>query len=339
MADQKQLDLLRQGVDTWNAWRTQHKEARPDLSRADLSGTHLSGADLSRTDLSGAILSDSDLLGATLSRATLTGAILSNASLIGTHFDHADLSGAILSDVNLLGADFNYANLSGAHLSDANLDHAIFSNANLSGAHLNYANLSGAILNRADLSKAAIGRTIFGDLDLRTVKGLETVIHKGPSTIGTDTISRSEGDIPEVFLRGAGLSDAFITYARSLAQNPIEYYTCFISYSSKDQEFAERLHSDLQAKGVRCWFAPEDLKIGEKVWHRIDESIRLYDKLLVVLSEHSVNSVWVEHEVMSAFEKEQQHIGDFINWRQHNDYQKALARLLRDLQPETPPQK
>jgi hypothetical protein len=34
-------------------------------------------------------------------------------------------------------------------------------------------------------------------------QGLETIIHDGPSTIGTDTISRSEGDIPEVFLRCA----------------------------------------------------------------------------------------------------------------------------------------
>jgi hypothetical protein len=213
-----------------------------------------------------------------------------------------------------------------------------------------------------------LGTTI-GNVDLRTVKGLETIVHFGPSTIGKDTISRSEGDIPDVFLREAGLSDPFITYARSLAQHPIEYYTCFISYSSKDQPFAERLYTDLQSKGVRCWFAPEDLKIGEKFWHRIDESIRMYDKLLVVLSEHSVNSVWVENEVMAALEKEQhhnklvlfpikldemvmqtnlpwaanmrrtRHIGDFTNWKHHDEYQKALNRLLRDLQSEKPPKK
>jgi hypothetical protein len=39
-----------------------------------------------------------------------------------------------------------------------------------------------------------------------------------------------------------------------------QHYSCFISYSAKDQEFAERLHADLQNKGVRCWFAPHDLK-------------------------------------------------------------------------------
>ena len=137
------------------------------------------------------------------------------------------------------------------------------------------------------------------------MKGLETVIHNGPSTIGTDTLLRSEGDISETFLRGAGLSDTFITYVRSLAQNPIEYYTCFISYSSKDQDFAERLYADLQRKNIRCWFAPEDLKIGDEFRNRIDESIRIYDKLLVILSQHSIDSSWVEYEVNKALKKEQ----------------------------------
>ena len=137
------------------------------------------------------------------------------------------------------------------------------------------------------------------------------------------------------------------------------------SFPDRDQDFAERLYADLQNQGVRCWFAPEDLKIGEKFWHRIDESIRLYDKLLVVLSEYSVTSVWVENEVMAALEKEHQqqklvlfpikldeavmqtslpwaanirrtrHMGDFTNWKNHGDYQKGLNRLLRDLKAST----
>ena len=144
---------------------------------------------------------------------------------------------------------------------------------------------------------------------------------------------------------------------RSLAQHPIEYYTCFLSYSSKDEAFAKQLYADLQSQGVRCWFALEDMKTGEKIRHRIDESIRLYDKLLLVLSEHSITSTWVEHEVEMALAKEQKvkrtvlfpirldtaimdmeqdgwpaevrhtrHITDFTNWKHHDDYQKALTR-------------
>ena len=183
----------------------------------------------------------------------------------------------------------------------------------------------------------------------------------GPPAIGIDTIYKSKGKIPEVFLRGCGVPDEFIAYIGSMVGRAIEFYSCFISYSSKDQEFAERLHADLQAKGVRCWFAPEDLKIGDRFQERIEESIRVHDKLLLVLSENSVVSPWVEREVQAAFEREHRsgkpvlfpirvdeavmeatqawaadirrtrHIGEFGNWREHESYKNGLERLLWDL--------
>jgi hypothetical protein len=337
MARQEQLDILQQGTEAWNIWRKQHLETYVDLSGADLNKANLSRANLRAADLTVADLSESHLSGADLSGADLSG---------------ADLSGADLRAAAFSGANLNRADLSGANLNEANL-----SGANLRAVHLSTADLSGA-----DLSGVTVGWTIFSNLDLRPVKGLETLEHIGPSTIGTNTLERSEGDIPETFLRQAGLSDTFITYARSLVQTPIQYYTCFISYSSNDQEFAERLYADLQSKGVRCWFAPEDIKIGEKFRQRIDESIRLYDKLLVILSQHSVKSAWVETEVETAFEKEHKqkklvlfpirldeavtttreawaaelrrirHIGDFTRWKEHDAYKKSFERLLRDLQ-------
>jgi hypothetical protein len=79
---------------------------------------------------------------------------------------------------------------------------------------------------------------------------------------------------------------------------------CFISYSSKDEEFVRRLHADLQDRGVRCWFAPEDMKIGARVLDTLDEAIRLRDKVLIVLSRASVASEWVEDEVTKAFAEE-----------------------------------
>jgi TIR domain len=198
-------------------------------------------------------------------------------------------------------------------------------------------------------------------VDLSTAQGLEAVQHSGPSTIGIDTLYRSRGNIPEVFLRGAGVPDDMITYIKALVGCPFEFYSCFISYSSKDQEFAERLYADLHSKKVRCWFAPEDLKIGEKFRATIDEAIRVRDKLLLVLSTHSMTSEWVETEVETAFEEEQRrkttilfpirldnsvtethqawaanirrtrHIGDFRQWKDHDAYQKAFTQLLRDL--------
>jgi Pentapeptide repeats (8 copies) len=218
MADHQQLDLLRQGVEAWNAWRDQHPEILIQLSGADLSGAILISADLSGADLSGA-----DLSHATFSRVNSFGTY-SSAHLDGANLSEANLFGAPLFGTNLCEADLTRAILFGADLSGADLSGAILTRANLIRA-----NLTRADLTRADLSGARAGLTIFGDVDLRTVKGLETIIHKGPSTIGTDTLLRSEGDIPETFLRQAGLSDTFITYVHSLTQNPIEYYTCFIS--------------------------------------------------------------------------------------------------------------
>ena len=176
----------------------------------------------------------------------------------------------------------------------------------------------------------------------------------------------SKGRSPKTFLRGCGVPEALIKSLPSIlgAMEPIQFYSCFISYSSKDQPFAERLYADLQGKGVRCWYAPEDLKIGEKIRVGIDESIWIHDKLLLVLSKYSVASDWVEKEVETAMEKERQqkrvvlfpirlddavmkietgwpadirrsrNIGDFKKWKIPNAYQKTLDRLLRDLKAE-----
>jgi hypothetical protein len=154
-----------------------------------------------------------------------------------------------------------------------------------------------------------------------------------------------------------------IEYLPSLLSQPVRFYSCFISYSTKDQDFADRLYADLQVNGVRCWFAPQDLKIGDLFRQRIDEAIRLHDKLLLILSEHSVRSNWVREEVEACLEREQQekrivlfpvrlddavmdareawaasirrqrHIGDFREWKSHDAYHEALQRLLRDLRP------
>ena len=339
MANQEHLEILKQGVEAWNRWRQENPRIWPNLTRADLSGTSLLNANLSGASLGGTYLAAVRLIGADLTRASLNGAILHRADLSGTDLKYADLRQANLYKANLTGAS-------------------------LLGANLRMANLSGVNLQGADFCEVTTGWTTFADVDLTVVQGLEAVKHEGPSTIGIDTIYRSKGNIPEVFLRGAGVPDTFIIYARSLVGKPIEFYSCFISYSSKNQTFAERLHNDLQGEGVRCWFAPEDMKIGDRIRQTIDQSIRSYDKLLLVLSEYSVDSDWVEKEVETAFEEERRHkktmlfpirldsavwdtdqawaadirrnrhIGDFSRWKDYDAYQKAFDRLLRDLKAE-----
>jgi len=43
-----------------------------------------------------------------------------------------------------------------------------------------------------------------------------------------------------------------IDYLPSLLNQPVQFYSCFISYSDKDDDFVQRLHADLQNKGIRC---------------------------------------------------------------------------------------
>ena len=345
MANQEQLErLLEQGVQMWNEWRRKNPHVQIDLNGVSLRFANLSEAILRRTDLRHA-----DLRGAILRHADLNGAILRSANLFSA---------------NLIFADLRYADLNGANLGYADLRYAFLSNANLFSADLGHAELSEAILNGTNLGYAQLWHTIFGDVDLSTVTGLETVRYLGPSTVGIDTIYHSQGKIPEAFLKGAGVPDSFIDYSRSLAGKPIDYSSCFISYSNKDESFAKRLYADLQSNHVRCWFAPHDMRIGDAIGPRIDESIRLHDKLLLVLSESSLASAWVKKEVETAFKKESQqqklvlfpvrlddtvmhtpqawaadlrcmrHIGDFRQWKDHDEYQTAFARLLRDLQTQ-----
>jgi hypothetical protein len=259
--------------------------------------------------------------------------------------------------------------LRGADLSGANLRAT-----DLSGADLFRADLTGADLSGADLSQATIAWTVLGDCDLSVAKGLDSVQHKGPSTIGVDTLYKSGGNIHESFLRGCGVPDDFITFIPSHfgIQQAIQFYSCFISYSTKDEEFARRLYSRMRDEKLRVWFAPEDVQGGQKLHEQIERALQMHDRLLVVLSESSMQSEWVMSEIRKAREIEikegrrklfpimlvdypavkkwkcfdadtgkdlavevlEYYIPDFSNWKDHDSFEAAFARLMRDLKAE-----
>jgi hypothetical protein len=330
MANPEHLAKLLKRAQAWNRWRKNNPDVRPDLSGADLGG-----ADLSTMYLRGADLS-------------------------GTHLSAADLS-----EANLIGADLVDADLRGAELAATDLSWALLRGTDLSGANLSMANLSETNLRTARLRKVGLGFTIFANVDLSRNKDLDKCDHRGPSTIGIDTIHRSKGDIPETFLRGAGVPEPFINYSRSLVDQAIDSYSCLISYSSEDQSLAELLHADLTVENHRCWFSAENLKTGKRFQERIEESIRRYDRVIIVLSEASVKSRWVEREIEAIGEREirenrtillpiriddavmnnsqpwavdirreLRRIDDFTDWNDSYAYRNAFKRLLRDLKAD-----
>lgn len=314
MADPALIRLLQQGSTAWNSWREKRPDIEPDLRKADLHETQLSGINFDRTCLDG-----------------------------------ADLRNANLRSASLKAASLYQSDLRGAKLRDAWLHRTLFKET---------------LLEKTNFSHARLLETMFLNVDLRASIDLERGFHLGPSTIGIDTIQRSRGNIPDAFLRGAGVSEQLLTCLHTSGQAPFDYYTCFISYSSSNQDFVEKLYKDLRKAGVLCWYAPESLETGEKFPARITEAVQSREKVLVVLSKDSLKSDWVKKEVELARQKEgngkrevllpirldsailntsigwaasihnRRHIQSFEKWQQPSRYQKMVEDLLNHLRKE-----
>ncbi len=383
MANEEHLAILRQGVAVWNAWRERHPGVEPDLYGADIGEANLVEVDFNGVCLDGANLAGSHLIGAILIRADLIEANLDGANLTGATLSFADLTAAVLNKADLTGAD-----LIGTILREANLTRGTLSGSNLSGADLSGANLTeaslietkftGAVFRGATVTRAFIGQAVFAHNDLRNVIGITEARHFRPSSIDIDTLVRSKGKIPESFLRGCGMPDSFIEYLPSLigAMEPIQFYSCFISYSTKDKDFAKRLHGRMHQEGLRVWFAPEDMKGGKKLHEQIERAIQYHDRLLLILSDHSLQSEWVMTELYNARKVElkenrrklfpirltdmdtikawkcfdadtgkdlarevrEYYIPDFILWKDHDAFEREFAKLLDALKAtEAPP--
>ncbi|NLX94725.1 MAG: toll/interleukin-1 receptor domain-containing protein [Rhodopirellula sp.] len=241
---------------------------------------------------------------------------LSGADLRGADLGGLDLSGAYLREANLRGASLNGARLNGADLSRAILSRANLDEANLRGA---------------DLSRANVGWTTLRDVDLSATKGMETIRHDGPSTVEVGTLVKYQGRIPIEFLRGCGLASweilevelcyaaltgeqlADIAYKVHDLQDRDERYIggVFISYSHDDAVFVDKVYQRLQYEGVSVWLDRHDM-VARPLQEQVIEAIRLRDMVLLVLSEASVNSDWVENELDIAHDKEKKEKRDVL---------------------------
>ena len=234
-----------------------------------------------------------DFSGADLSAVYLYQADLSGANLAAADLSNAELRGARLSRANLKRARLHWANLSEADLTAADLSEARLHEANLKRANLRGTNLSEAVL---------LG-TVFGNTNLSDARGLDTCRHLGPSILDHSTLALS-GHLPPAFLRGCGLPDKLINYLPSLLNEAIQFYSCFISHNHTDKAFARQLHNTLQGCGIRCWLDEKQLRPGDDIHEEVDRGIRLWDKVLLCCSQHSLTSWWVDEEIEKAFVKE-----------------------------------
>jgi uncharacterized protein YjbI with pentapeptide repeats len=311
-----------------------------DLSKADLSGAKMLGARLHSSYCVGASFAQADLRKANLSRANMKDCNLQNtslerATLEGATLDDASLNLANLCKANLGFAKLRHADLRETRLREADLQNAILTNSDFTQADLRNANLEYCELGKVTFYGTLLDETRFGGshmlgttlngVDLSRVLGLEAVIHDGPSSVATATLSLSRGRISPSFLRGCGLNDWQIEtsklYDNHLASEeinsllyrvydlragrPIQISNVFISYSRLDEAFIDKLAIALDNNGIRFWLDKNDATVG-RLEKQIDRAIRLYPTVLLVLSKNSVKSDWVEHEVRLGRELEKQ---------------------------------
>ena len=206
MANQEHLDILKQGVWTWNQWRKKHIDIRPDLSRADLSRAILWEADLREATLSGADLSGANLAYADLSQADLSGAALHNAD-----FSRADLSGAKLDDANLTGADLSETKLGGVDLKGAK---------EITLAQLPNAELSGVIMPNGSRYEEALHREDVMRLVQEAGGSSKLVLHyRNLSHIDLSGVDLSDTDLYSTDLGGANLTGVNLSGANLQGAN------------------------------------------------------------------------------------------------------------------------
>ncbi len=388
MSKKSHIDIIKQGVDIWNKWRAEHPDETPNLFNenlcfftlidADFRGVNLWEAklrkarlwradlqksDLCFCDLSGAELADARLKEANLTEADLSGSDFSRADLRLTNLWGANLTGANLTDADLAGANLSEADLTGADLRRANLSGVNFSEAKLVRTDLRHADLSKANLNNVDVTDAVMAWSLLGDVDISAIRGLHTIRHLGPSTIGIDTLYRSRGSIPEAFLKGVGVPGDFLKYKDAVGRQSAQYNSFFIRCASDDLSFAAKLHADLLARGVRCWMLDDAGVNGAG----LKQSIRFIDRVLIVFSKSALDSAWMEDELAVVLEEERRRkhpisfplaldtavmkanaaqiqemkktrqIGNFMQWADAAAYEKSLNRLLTVIGYETPP--
>lgn len=348
------------GANLHSADLSQASLGRADLGMADLAAANFAYADLASADIRGANVKGASFEGALLESATLRGSNLQASNFKGAKMARADLSRAELKFADLTGADLRGADLQGADLQGGNLEGAslrmaMLHGADLRGANLQNADLRGATLNDtrlddANLTGASVGGTVFADCDLRKARGLEAMNFAAPSTIGTDTFTRSGGHLPEQFLVGCGLRPWEIRTARAYdiassadalrasladvrAMEPARRPRVLVSYSQADAAFVVELRQRLTNLGLFSWIAPHEAKGA--VRDKQSKLVINHDvALLLVISESSVRSDWVDHEARLAKKLERAADGPVLypialdeSWRALREAGRALDEL------------
>ncbi len=299
MANQKHIKILNSGIFALEEFRKENPFIQLDLSNSDLRYIQLKGINLCNANLNGA-----NLAGANLENSKLTNIGFIDSKLHGTSF-----KGSIINNCDFRVTNFTNTDLSGCRLENSNFGGSIFKRT---------------LLNNTQFKRAIFGETKFYDLNLSDTLGLDMSTHFAPSDINVNTLTNSFGRISKYFLQGCGFSEwsamEVRLYDHRLSASEIvdlQYSIfdkrskgffiggVFISYSQRDEIFADKLYYQLKNDGVAVWMDRQDMVSGP-IEFQVQSAIRANDIILPILSENSIKSDWVEAELDWAREREKE---------------------------------
>ncbi|MGN7760511.1 toll/interleukin-1 receptor domain-containing protein [Paenibacillus sp. 22594] len=121
--------------------------------------------------------------------------------------------------------------------------------------------------------------------------------------------------------------------------------TLFISHSSMDKPFARLLATDLAEAGHSPWLDEWHIKIGESIPGSISRALQESDYVLVLLSNNSIESAWVEQEWYTKYWEEiterkvkilpilieNCNIPELLKTKKYADFREEYDRGLREL--------
>lgn len=308
MTKKEEIELLKTDVKGWNAYKesmnTKGLKSNPiytgipkssvhyiaNLDKANLSNANLTGADLTRVTLRDSNLTGADLTGADLEMAFLLNVTLTSANLTKAYLSEAIITDSKLIATNLTETNFTYAKIENSDLSQAYLLGTIFLNTILKGCNFN---------------KSILTDTIFAFTSLQSCLNVDNMFAEGPSSIDFNSLQNSNNLSIDFLVNKIGLPDNYVEYFPDFyAPEGIRLHPVFLSHSSKNKDFTTPLYESLLSKKCKVWYDQKKLKPGDNIERSISQGINLWDMTILVCSEESLSSWWVQQEINRITTKE-----------------------------------
>ena len=361
------------------------------LERIDSGQTNFDQIDLSGQNLDGIEINGYNLMmrGANFEGASLRNAKISQLQISYSNFQRANLEGATFESCIMVSSDFYMANCRGSRFFGGYLDcscfvftdlsHSLFFGCDWSEVLLGFTDIRGCVLgdinNIQDCTIASIPQEKISSIEPFKIVDLDHLTIERTAEYQR-ILSRKGVELsstPQMycdFFKKVGLSDTFVNaYLELVSQIADDLQSVFISYSFSDQKFADKLFDALRSRGVKVWYAPKNMKSGKKIHEQIHSAIQSHDRMLLVLSQDSMNSSWVSTEIAKAYSREaedgqrilfpvslgqfdnlsnwelfdadhgldlaryirQYYIPDFSDWESKDSFQELVTKLIDDL--------